>query len=116
MLWYAGGGGGSYSCDFSVVIPTFTVKIGMVFDSVGPFLVDYHARKVVGKTDSMQQFREEYCWRERENYFKSHTSLWEHSSHFRLIGRGVPSVSVVPQLVYSFLCLASPKENPQVPI
>jgi len=31
--------------------------------------------------------------REREIYFKSHGSLWEHSSHFRLIGRGVPSVS-----------------------
>jgi len=55
--------------------------------------------------------------REREVYFKSHiVSLWEHSSHFRLIGRGVPSVSVVSQLVYKFLCLASPKENPQVPI
>jgi len=49
----------------------------------------------------------------REIYFKSHISLWEHSSHFRLIGRGVPSVSVVSQLVYKFLCLASPKENPQ---
>jgi len=49
---------------------------------------------------------------EREIYFKSHISLWEHSSHFRLIGRGVPSVSVVSQLVYKFLCLASPKENP----
>jgi len=33
--------------------------------------------------------------REREIYFKSHFSLWEHSSHFRLIGRGVPSVLVV---------------------
>jgi len=54
--------------------------------------------------------------REREIYFKSHISLWEHSSHFRLIGRGVPSVSVVSQLVYNFLCLASPRENPQVPI
>jgi len=32
---------------------------------------------------------------EREIYFKSHFSLWEHSSHFRLIGRGVPSVLVV---------------------
>jgi len=50
--------------------------------------------------------------REREIYFKSHISLWEHSSHFRLIGRGVPSVSVVSQLMYKFLCLASPKENP----
>jgi len=49
---------------------------------------------------------------EREIYFKSHISLWEHSSHFRLIGRGVPSVSVVSQLMYKFLCLASPKENP----
>jgi len=48
-------------------------------------------------------------WREREIYFKSHISLWEHSSHFRLIGRGVPSVSVVSQLMYKFLCLASPK-------
>jgi len=53
---------------------------------------------------------------EREIYFKSHISLWEHSSHFRLIGRGVPSVSVVSQLMYKFLCLASPKENPQVPM
>jgi len=52
----------------------------------------------------------------REIYFKSHISLWEHSSHFRLIGRGVPSVSVVSQLMYKFLCLASPKENPQVPM
>jgi len=50
--------------------------------------------------------------REREIYFKSHISLWEHSSHFRLIGRGVPGVSVVSQLMYKFLCLASPKENP----
>jgi len=33
--------------------------------------------------------------REREIYFKSHFSLWEHFSHFRLIGRGVPSVLVV---------------------
>jgi len=55
-------------------------------------------------------------WQRREIYFKSHISLWEHSSHLRLIGRGVPSVSVVSQLVYKFLCLASPKENPQVPI
>jgi len=54
--------------------------------------------------------------REREIYFKSHISLWEHSSHFRLIGRGVPSESVVSQLMYKFLCLASPKENPQVPM
>jgi len=54
--------------------------------------------------------------REREIYFKSHISLWKHSSHFRLIGRGVPSVSVVSQLMYRFLCLASPKENPQVPM
>jgi len=54
--------------------------------------------------------------RERGIYFKSHISWWEHSSHFRLIGRGVPSVSVVSQLVYNFLCLASPKENPQVPM
>jgi len=52
--------------------------------------------------------------REREIYFKSHIPSWEHSSHFRLIGRGVPSVSVVSQLVYNFLWLASP--NPQVPI
>jgi len=51
--------------------------------------------------------------REREIYFKSHISWWEHSSHFRLIGRGVPSVSVVTQLVYKFLCLASSKENPR---
>jgi len=41
--------------------------------------------------------------------------LWEHSSHFRLIGRGVPSVSV-SQLMYKLVCLASPKENPQVPM
>jgi len=63
---------------------------------------------------------EPLCWHERERgreiYFKSHISWWEHSSHFRLIERGVPSVSVVSQLVYKFLCLASPKENPQVPI
>jgi len=50
--------------------------------------------------------------REREIYFKSHISVWEHSSHFRLIGRGVPSVSVVSQLMYKCLCLPSPKENP----
>jgi len=54
------------------------------------------------------------CMREREIYFKSHNSWWEHSRHFRLIGRGVPSVSVVSQLVYKFLNLAFPKENPQV--
>jgi len=36
--------------------------------------------------------------------FKSHISLWEHTSHFKLIGRGVPSVCVVSQLVYNFLC------------
>jgi len=44
----------------------------------------------------------EVVWglREREIYFKSHISLWEHSSHFRLIGRGVPSVSIVSQLMY----------------
>jgi len=47
---------------------------------------------------------------------KSHVSLWEHSSHFRLVGRGVPGVSVVSQRVYIFLCLASPREIPQVPI
>jgi len=58
-----------------------------------------------------------YFWHtEREIYFKSHISLWEHSSHLRLIGRGVPSVSVVSQLMYKSLCLASPKENPQVPM
>jgi len=49
--------------------------------------------------------------RERGIYFKSHISWWEHSSHFRLIGRGVPSVSVVSQLVYKFLCLASPRDS-----
>jgi len=54
--------------------------------------------------------------REREFYFKSHISLWGHSSHFRLIGRGVPNVSVVSWLMYNFLCLASPREIPQVPI
>jgi len=53
---------------------------------------------------------------EREIHFKSHISWWERSSHFRLIGRGAPSVSIVSQLVYKFLCLASPKEIPQVPI
>jgi len=32
---------------------------------------------------------------ERDRYLllSTHISLWEHSSHFRLIGRGVPSVS-----------------------
>jgi len=56
--------------------------------------------------------------REREIYFKSHISWWEHSTMSLkwLIGRGVPSVSVDSQLVYKFLGLASPKENPQVPI
>jgi len=49
--------------------------------------------------------------RERDSLQVPH-SLWEHSSHFRLIGRGVPSMSVVSQLMYKFLCLASPKENP----
>jgi len=48
-------------------------------------------------------------------YFKSHITVWEHYSHFRLIGRGVPSVSAVSQLVYKILCLASPKENPRGP-
>jgi len=57
-----------------------------------------------------------FAERERERYFKSHISWWEHSSHFRLIGRGVPSVSVVSQLVYNFLWMASPRGNPQVPI
>jgi len=52
----------------------------------------------------------------REIYFKSYISLWEHSSHFRLIGRDVPSVSVVSQLVYNFLWMASPRRNPQVPM
>jgi len=37
--------------------------------------------------------------REKEINFKSHVSLWEHSSHFRLIGRGLPSVSVVSQII-----------------
>jgi len=41
------------------------------------------------KSPTALQWRE----RERETYFKSHISLWEHSSHFRLIGRGIPSVS-----------------------
>jgi len=37
--------------------------------------------------------------RERERFTsESHVPLWEHSSHFRLIGRDVPSVSVVSQL------------------
>jgi len=35
---------------------------------------------------------------------RTHISWWEHSSHFRLIRRGVPSVSVVLQLVYNILC------------
>jgi len=47
--------------------------------------------------------------REREIYLKSHISLWEHSSHFRLIGRGAPSVSVVSQLMYKLLCLGLPQ-------
>jgi len=38
--------------------------------------------------------------RETENSSSTHISLWEHSSHFRLIGRGVPSVSAVSQLLY----------------
>jgi len=56
------------------------------------------------------------CGRERVFTSNTHNSLWEHSSHFRLIGRGVPSVSVVSQLLYNFLCFASPRENPQVPM
>jgi len=53
--------------------------------------------------------------REREIYFKSHNSLWEHSSHFRLIGRGVPSVSVVSQLVYKFSVWPPPRKIPRSP-
>jgi len=34
--------------------------------------------------------------------FKIHISLWEHSSHDRLIGRGVPGVSFCFSLVYNF--------------
>jgi len=51
--------------------------------------------------------------REREIYFKSHNSLWEHSSHFRLIGRGAPSVSVVSQLVYKFSIWPPPRKIPK---
>jgi len=55
--------------------------------------------------------------RERERFTSSPTFLGGNTpATFRLIGRGVPSVSVVSQLVYKFLCLASPKENPQVPM
>jgi len=52
---------------------------------------------------------------EREIYFKSHISLWEHSSHVRLIGRGVPSVSVVSPLMYKFLCWPPPRKIPRSP-
>jgi len=37
------------------------------------------------------------CSLEREIYFKSHISLYEYSSHFRLIGRGVCSFSASVQ-------------------
>jgi len=40
---------------------------------------------------------------ERDLLQSTHTSSWEHSSHFRLIGRGVPSVSLVSQLVHQLL-------------
>jgi len=66
-------------------------------------------RKLLSSGDHIQGERARF-------YFKSHISLWEHSSHSRLIGRDVPSVSVLSQLIYTFLCLASPKENPQVPM
>jgi len=49
--------------------------------------------------------------REREIYFKvPHSSLWEHSRRDRLIGRGVPGVTLFLASV-QFLCLASPREN-----
>jgi len=54
------------------------------------------------------------CQAQREIYFKSHISLWEHSSHFRLVGRGVPSVSVVSQLMYKFLW-PPPRKIPRSP-
>jgi len=73
-----------------------------------------HHQETMSIWDWLQKLKFSCREREREIYFKSHISLWEHSSHFRLIGRGVPSVSVVSQLMYKFLCLASPKENPQV--
>jgi len=41
---------------------------------------------------------------EREIYFKSHISWWEHSSHFRLIGRGVPQ------------CVSCFSANVQIPL
>jgi len=71
---------------------------------------------MIGGNECAEMSSSAHAEREREIYFKSHISLWEHSSNFRLIGRGVPSVSVVSQLMYKFLCLASPKENPQVPM
>jgi len=62
-----------------------------------------------------EEFDQVTLEREREIYFKSHISLWEHSSHFRPIGRGVPSVCCFSANVQIPL-LASPKENPQVPM
>jgi len=58
--------------------------------------------------------RDHFKTEEREIYFKSHISLWEHSSHFRLIERGVPSVSVVSQLMYKFLW-PPPRKIPRSP-
>jgi len=51
------------------------------------------------------------CERKRGLNQNTHISEWEHSSHFRLIGRGVPSVSFIPQLAYDSLCLSSPREQ-----
>jgi len=47
--------------------------------------------------------------KERDILQSTHISLWEHSSHCKLIGRGVSCVSGVSQLVYHFFCLASPR-------
>jgi len=69
-----------------------------------------------GSTSAHSDGVRETIAKESEFYFKSHISLWEHSSHFRLIRKGVSSVSVVSQLVYKFLCLASPKEIFQIPM
>jgi len=62
---------------------------------------------VIGKGHFHEVVPQAADQREREIYFKSHISLWEHSSHFRLTGRGVPSVSVVSQLMYKFLSIRS---------
>jgi len=54
--------------------------------------------------------------RERDLLQRTPIFLWECSSPSMLIGRSVPTVSVVSQLVFVFLCLASPGESPQVPM